>query len=208
MKKLYIVGAGDLGREIESWIDLYSSDKDNFKIIGYIDDNPDALVGYPSEYEVVGNINDFEFDRNDWIILAIANPSTKEKVYRKLIDRTNLYTFISSNATIGKFVDIGEGSIILPNSVISTNVKLGKCVIINIGTQIGHDAIIEDFCSLMPNVDLGGGVHIGNKTYIGSNATLIPQISLVDNVRIGAGSIVVNSIRKSQTVFGNPAKKI
>jgi len=187
---------------------LFSEEKDRYKINGYLDDDPAALDGYPSEYEIVGNVSDFLFDQSDWIIIAIANPETKENLYQRLKNKVKVFTFIPRNVIIGKNVQVGEGSIILPNSIISTNVKIGKCVLINIGTQIGHDAIIEDYCSLMPNVDLGGGVHLGTKVYIGSNATIIPKTSIVDNARIGAGSIVISSIRKSFTVFGNPAKKI
>jgi sugar O-acyltransferase (sialic acid O-acetyltransferase NeuD family) len=208
MKNLYIIGAGDLGREIESWFDLYSPDKGEYKIAGYLDDNPEALDGYPSDYEILSSIDDFISTENDWIILAIANPETKEKLYRKLADRANFYTFIPKNAIIGKHVEIDKGAIILPNSIISTNVKIGKCVIVNIGTQIGHDVMIDDFCSLMANVDLGGGVRLGKKVFIGSNATIIPQISISDNVKVGAGSIVIKSIKRAHTVFGNPAKTI
>jgi sugar O-acyltransferase (sialic acid O-acetyltransferase NeuD family) len=208
MENIYIIGAGDLGREIESWFDFYSKEKNKFRIVGYLDDNPNALDGFPSDYKIVGNINDFEFDKNDWVILAIANTSTKEKIYRELRNKVKFYTFIPENVILGKYVDIEDGSIILPNTIISTNVKIGKCVIVNIGTQIGHDVIIDDFCSLMANIDLGGSVHLGKKVYIGSNATIIPQIYIADDVKIGAGSIVIKKILKSQTVFGNPAKKI
>jgi sugar O-acyltransferase (sialic acid O-acetyltransferase NeuD family) len=208
LNNLYIVGAGDLGREIESWFDLYSGDKKKYKIIGYLDDNPDALIGFPSDYKIIAGISDFKFDKNDWIIMAIANPATKEKLYKKLVGRVNFYSFISQNAIIGKHVSIEEGSVILPNSIISTNVRIGKCTIVNIGTQIGHDVTIGDFCSLMANVDLGGNVHLGKMVYIGTNATIIPQITIENNVKIGAGSIVINSIKETQTVFGNPARKI
>jgi len=208
MGNIYIIGAGDLGREIESWFDLFSNEKDKFKIAGYLDDNPTALDGYPSDYKIIGGLNDCVFDKDDWVIMAVANPDIKEKLYSKLVNTVSFYTFVPNNAIIGKNVTIGEGSVILPNSIISTNVTIGKCVIVNIGTQIGHDVIINDFCSLMPNVDLGGGVHLSTKVYIGSNATIIPNISIADNVRIGAGSIVIKSIRKSQNVFGNPARKI
>ena len=208
MQNIYIIGAGDLGREIESWFDLYSKEKDKFRIVGYLDDNPNALDGFPSDYKIIGNISNFEFDKNDWIILAVANPTQKEKIYLGLRNKVKFYTFIPGNVIIGKCVDIDEGSIILPNTVISTNVRIGKCVIVNIGTQIGHDVIIDDFCSLMANVDLGGSVHLGKKVYIGSNATIIPQICIADEVKVGAGSIVIKKILKPQTVFGNPAKRI
>ncbi len=208
MENLYIVGAGGLGREIESWFDLFSVDRDKFKLVGYLDDDPNALDGFLSDYKVIGRISDYEFDENDWIVLAISDPLTRERVYAKLFNKVKFYTIISKNVMIGKFVEIGEGSIILPNCIISTNVKIGKCVIINIGSQIGHDVSINDFCSLMPNVDLGGGVSLSKKVFIGSNATIIPQVYIADNVKIGAGSIVIRKILKSQTVFGNPAKRI
>ncbi len=208
MKNLYIIGAGDFGREVESWFDLYSSDKINYQIAGYLDDNLSSLDQFPSDYTIKGRINDFEFCENDQVILAISNPSIKENIYRRLLSKVIFYTFIPVNAIVAKYSEIGEGSIIAPNAIISTNVKLGKCVIVNIGTQIGHDAVIKDFCSLMANVDIGGNVQIGRKVFIGSNATIIPEISVVDDAVIGAGSIVINKIVKPHTVFGNPAKKI
>lgn len=208
MKNLYILGAGDLGREIESWFDKYSPDKDKFRLIGYLDDDLNALMGFPSDYKILGTISDFELSKNDWVILAIASPAIREKIYKKIVSKTNIYTFIPKNSIVGKFSHIGEGSILCPNSIISTNVRLGKCVILNIGTQLGHDSIINDFCSIMANVDLGGGVSLGKNVYIGSNSTLIPQISIGDYVTVGAGSIVIKSISTQQTVFGNPAKRI
>ena len=51
-KRLFIIGAGGFGRELEMWILRDCLDKE-FEICGYLDDNPDALSGYPSKFTVL-----------------------------------------------------------------------------------------------------------------------------------------------------------
>ncbi len=208
MKNIYILGAGDLGREFESWFDLFSSDKMHYQIKGFLDDDLNALDGFPSDYKILGKIKEFQFTESDYAVMAISNPKIKEGIFEFLKDKVKFYTFIPTNAIIGKFVTINEGCILAPNVIVTTNVVLGKCVTLNCGTQVGHDVIIEDFCSLMANVDLGGGVVLEKGVYIGTNATIIPRIKISKHVLIGAGSIVINKISLPQSVFGNPAKKI
>ena len=208
MKKLYIIGAGEFGREFETWFHLYAVDKDTIEIAGFLDDNLKALDGFPSDFKILGKINEYAFSKDDYAVIAISNPKIKEIIYNKIKDKVNIYSFIPKNAIVGKFVDINEGCILTPNSILTTNIKLGKCVTVNIGSQIGHDCILGDFSSLMANVDLGGGVELGKRVFIGSNATIIPRIRIAEDTMIGAGSVVIRKTNPAKTVFGNPAKEI
>ena len=205
---IYIVGAGGFGREIESWLGMIPEEQRTWRLIGYIDDNPNALEGFPTSYKVLGKIEDFKFMPNDKVLLAIADPDARENAFQILNQRVELFTFVHPNAIIGKFTSIGEGSIICPNTIISTNCKVGKCVIINIGSNIGHDCEINNFCSIMANVDIGGNSVLGEGIFIGSGSTIIPQRKIVDGVKIGAGSVVVRNIKKLGTYFGNPSAPI
>lgn len=205
-KNLYIIGGGGFGREMELWLSLTGEDHRDFNLAGYIDDNIHALDGFSSAYKVVGTIEQFNFDKNDYAIISIADPQIKENVYKRLKNKINFYTFIANTAIIADRQRIGEGSVICPYSIISPNAEVGKFVTVNCGTKLGHDSITGDFTSMMVDVVVGGGTIIGKKVYFGSQSVIVPRINICDNVKIGTGSIVVNEINKSGVYFGNPAK--
>jgi sugar O-acyltransferase (sialic acid O-acetyltransferase NeuD family) len=205
-KNLYIVGAGGFGRELELWLRQVPENSRDFKIIGYLDDNLHALDGFQGFYKIFGKIDEFDFKRTDYAVISISDPSIKENVYNLLANKVKLYTFIAYNAIVGDRKNIGEGSVICPNTIVSANAVVGKCVTVNCGTQLGHDSKTGDFSSFMANVMIGGEVTIGNKVYFGSQSTLVPGKKICNDVKISAGSIVIRSINKSGVYFGNPAK--
>jgi len=207
-KHLLIIGAGGLGREIESFLEEDSRERD-WTILGFLDDDPDALRDVPSDYRVIEKIDNYQFTDSDVVVMAIMNRRRKENVFANLKDKVQFLTYIHPSAFMGKFVEIGEGAVILANCAISTNVKIGTCVIVNSGTNVGHDSRIGPFSSIMSNVNIGGNCHLGERTFIGSGATLVPGLDISENTRIGAGSIVIKNVKKpDQTLFGNPAVKL
>lgn len=207
-RKLYLVGAGGLGREMEFWINLIPRNERDYEICGYIDDNDEALGCNPTDYKVIGNTFNFEYQDGDLAALCITNSIIKEEVFNRLRDKVEIFTFISPLAKVSKFSKIGKGTIITPNCLVTTNVLIGECVLLNLGSQVGHDSIIGSFSSLMTNVDIGGNCKLGSHVFFGSNSTLIPEKKVNNKIRIGAGSIVINNLNKSGTYFGNPAKKL
>jgi sugar O-acyltransferase (sialic acid O-acetyltransferase NeuD family) len=204
-KNLYIIGAGGLGRELELWLSLIPEELRDFTIFGYIDDNLKALDGFKSKYKILGTIAGFDFNKTDYAVISIAEPEIKEKVYNSLADRVRIYTFIAHTAIIGDRNNIGTGSVICPNAIVSVNTIIGKCVTVNCGTQLGHDSKIGDFTSFMANVMIGGASSIAGKVYFGSQSTLVPGKRICDNAKISAGSVVIRNISKPGVYFGNPA---
>src|SRR5208337_5219805 len=106
-KRLFIIGAGGFGRELESWLDRIPEAAREWRIHGYLDDDPSALEGYPSEYAVVGKLDQYEFAAGDLAILGIANPNTKRAIVERLKGRVGFFTFIPPDALIGKGVRFG-----------------------------------------------------------------------------------------------------
>lgn len=207
-RRLFIIGAGGFGRELEVYLDSISSCDRDWELVGFIDDNISALDSFPSDYKVLGSVYDFDFESSDYVVIAIADPQIKNKIYNLLKDKVSFYTYIDKTAIVGKFVDMDEGCIICPNCIVTSNIKLGLCSILNIGTQIGHDTQIGDFCSFMPNVDIGGETIVSSHLYMGTNSTIINRKTICSNVVIGAGAIVVKDILEKGIYVGNPAIKI
>lgn len=204
--KVGIIGAGGLGREIDSWI---CSDKaSNLEVEGFWDDNLEALNKFNLSKGVIGTINDDNLSEN--LLIGIMDCDFKEKIFEAIDKkkRHSILSYIHESVLIGSRIQLDEGVVIFPNAVISCDVKIGRGAFINLGTHVGHDVAIGDYVSIMPNVDLGGNSIIENNVFIGSGSTILPGVKILAHTRIGAGSVIVKTIKESGTYFGNPAKRI
>lgn len=207
-RRMFIIGAGGFGREMESALDSVDPAGRDWELFGYLDRDETALDGYPTDYRVVGEPFSFDYEEGDLVVIAIANPDTKRKLVDHLTGKVEFYTYVAPWVELAKYSALGRGVIIHNFVRIANNAKIGDFVIINGGTMIGHDSVVGDYCSLMANVDLGGQCTLGEGVYIGTNATIVPGKKIADEVAISAGAIVIKSIRKACTVFGNPAVKV
>ena len=210
MRRLFIIGASYFARELESWLELIPITDRDWSLCGFLhtplENTP--LAGYPSDLEVVGDWEAFDFESDDYVLLGVSDPAWKDRIWRTLYGRVTFFTFVAPNVSLGKYNSIGEGSIICPNCVVTTNVTVGKCVTVNNSTNIGHDVLIEDFASIMGHVTLTGRAWVGSRAYIGAAATVIPNKNVGAGAIVGAGSVVIRNVPDGVTVFGNPAKPI
>lgn len=207
--KFVIIGAGGLGRELQSWVSHSSNFSEKLLLQGYLDDNKGALDGFANQYTILGSISDRNIKKYKNCLMGIANPGIKKDLVSKIISLgSSILSFKHSSCLIGDNNIINRGVVLCPNVIITCNVKIGESVFLNLGSQVGHDAQIGDFTSIMANVDVGGGAVIGDEVFIGSNAVVLPGVKIPDKVIIGAGAVVVKSIKEIGTYFGNPAKRI
>lgn len=209
MKNLYIIGAGAFGRELESWLDSsIESVFPEYQLQGFLHSGPSDLDQYSCDHKIVGNWKDFSFGPDDAILLGIADAKWKRRIVEKLHGTVSFPTYVHPSVPIGKYTRIGEGTIVLLNSLVSCNVSIGEYVTINTGSQFGHDCMIEDYASVMSNVDFGGWCSLGEDSFVGTNATITPKTHIGKRVQIGAGSIVVRDVPDGWHMFGNPASRL
>jgi sugar O-acyltransferase (sialic acid O-acetyltransferase NeuD family) len=190
--KLAIFGYGGHAREVASQI--------NNTVDFFVDDE------YSNEY--TKPISTFNHEIY-MVMVAVADPKQREEIVKKLPKETRYFKFIHPTAQIiGKDVEIGEGSFIGPNTIITINTKIGKHAILNRGNHIGHDTKIGDYFSAMPGAIVSGDVNIGNKVYIGTNSSIKEKIQVCSDVMVGSNATVVKNIIDSGTYVGVPAKLI
>ena len=143
------------------------------------------------------------------MIVAVADSKDRARVINKLPKETKYFTFIHPSAHImDDNIEIGYGSFIGANSILTTNIKLGNHALLNRGNHIGHDSIAGDFFSMMPCAVIGGNVTLGDNVYLGSCSNVREKIYINSNVIVGMNAAVVKDINKSGTYVGVPAKKI
>jgi len=183
--------------------------------------NIKGIIDLPEEfgksilgYTVIGNDDELpklaRYGYNFLITIGhMGNSSQRRKLFDIIvINGGNLPVIISPMAVVSKHSVIGEGTIIMHNSIINADTKIGKNCIINNKALIEHDVVIGENCHISTDANVNGNCSIGENVFIGSGATLKNGISISNDVIIGAGAIVVKSINNVGVYIGNSAKKI
>ena len=209
MRDLIIVGASGFGREALQWAKEINILEKKWNILGFLDDNINALNGYDCDYKVVGTIKDYIPNDNEDYVIALATPSLKEIVVHDLETRgAKFVSLIHPDAHIGDFNKLGKGVVIYPGARVTVNVEIGDYAVILDLTTLGHDVSVGDFSTICGGCGINGHVRIGRSVFIGSHVTTAPGVKIGDNSFVGTGSVVITNIKEDYRVFGNPAKKV
>jgi sugar O-acyltransferase (sialic acid O-acetyltransferase NeuD family) len=192
-KKIALFGYGGHAKEVAIQIGR--------KVTHFVDDSYSGDISLPIS----------KFDPSlYYMMIAVADPFQREIILKKLPAETEYLTFIHPSAKImdDKTIEIGEGSFIGANCILTTNIKIGKHAILNRGNQIGHDCLIGNYFSAMPGAVVSGNVSIGDRVYLGTNSSVIEKKELGSDVTIGAGGVVIRNIRDKGVYVGVPVKKV
>ena len=194
-----IIGAGGFGREV--YWSLPTNERLStvfFVNDEYWDNSNDKILPLSKL-----NINEYE------VVVAIGDPNDRKKVIDSLPLNTKFFTHIHNSVIIlDPKVEIGEGSIICANTVLTTNIKIGKHAHLNLLTTIGHDCNIGDYFTTAPGVKISGNCKISNCVYFGTNSSVRQQINICENVTIGMNAAVVKNITEPGVYTGVPSKKL
>lgn len=208
MKDIVIIGAGGFGREIAWLIEDINKVKNEWNILGFIDDSPEMQGSKVGKYKVIGNLNWLK-DKSINVVCAIGDPLIKKKVMDSLQDTSNEYpVLIHPSVIISDSVTIGPGTIICASNTITVDISIGSHVIINIDSTIGHDVVIENFVTVLPSVNVSGNTVLKECSSIGTGSAIIQGLQIGENSIIGAGSVVVKDIPSNVVAVGSPAKPI
>lgn len=207
-RRLLIIGAGGFGREVLAWARDQNVHSKNWNQIEFVDDDPKALDGFPTDAILHRHLHNFAFRSEDSAIVAVADPTTRKRVFGQLDGRVVFDTVIHPTAYVGPYCKIGAGSILCPHVVLTTNVVTGAHVQINVGCTLGHDVRLGAFVTLSPHVSLGGGVIVEECAFLGTSSTVLPRARVGASARVGAGSVVLRAVEGGSTVVGVPARRI
>ena len=208
VKNLLIIGASGFGRGVLQWIKDINKIEKKWNVIGFLDDNLNALDGYECDYKVVGRISDCIPKKTDNFVIAIADPVVKERIVNEMEEKgANFVSIIHPTAIIGDFNQFGRGVVIYPYTKVNVNTKVGNFVSL-LTSDIGHDVTIKDFSTIAGLCSINGHVVIGNKVFVGSHVVVAPGKNIGDNAYVGNGSVVISNVQENYHVFGNPARRI
>ena len=185
-KKILLIGGGGHCRSVIDVIELESK----YEIAGIIDKK--ELIGQDIlGYTVIGCDDDLEnlFEIYKFAIVTVGqikSNSLRVKLFDKLkAIGYELPVIISPLSYVSKHSVIGEGTIIMHQSLINSNVTIGKNCIINSKALIEHDCLVGDSCHISTASVLNGGVVVREGTFFGSNATSKEGIEISGFIKAG-----------------------
>lgn len=182
-------------------------------VVGVLDDDRgkmgQKLLGVP----ILGPTYDFaELARKkdiDGAALAIGDNYIRDEKFRQVREAgLRPVNVIHPAARVSRFVDMGEGVVILAGAVVNPGTVIADNVCINTSASVDHDNWLGRSSHIFPNATLTGGVRVGEFSYIGSGAVVNPYLTIGRCSVVGAGAVVTRDVAEGVTVVGVPARKI
>ena len=213
-----IFGGAGFAKEID-WVieELWSTKSEDYRVSYFVVEDGSELIGkHINRKDVVSEGYLFKQVAKEHIncFVAVGDPSMRERIVSMITNNNHNAVFPRLIEPTAKYdkregcVNIGKGTFICANSVITTAVNVGSYVHINLSCTIGHDCSIGDFSTLSPGVNVSGNVIIGKRVFIGTGAAILERVSICSDVVIGAMATVIKSINEPGVYVGTPARKI
>lgn len=209
MKKLVIIGAGGMGKQLSYFAQICTGFNNEFVIKGFIDDNLHALDGYEGYPPILGTIKDYMPELDDVFVNSIGDVQFKKKCINDILTRGGEFiNLIHPKASISNHTRLGVGNIIASRVGIGVESEIGDFNLIQDGAIIGHDVKIGSWCRIDCYVVLIAGVTLEDEVCIHTSAVINHNVTIGKGAMVGAQSFVFRNVKPGITVFGNPAKKL
>lgn len=208
MKNLIIIGAGGMGRTVYSnALESVGYGKE-FVVKGFIDDNLQALEGFPNYPPVIDTIRDYQPQADDVFVSSIGGASRRACMEEIIRRGGEFIELIHQTARLLTNAKLGKGNFIGAYTVIGNDVVVGDYNMIQAYTVIGHDAKVGNYNRIDTHVTCVGGVIIEDDVNIHTSAVISHNVVVEAGSHVGALSFVIKKVKAGTTVMGNPAKKL
>lgn len=195
-----IIGAGGFSFEVADILaDL------GHEIVAFLDDSPSTPLHSTTGKPVLRSLTGVEFDS---AVVAIGRSETRRRLFDMLGPDVNLPPVVHPSAVVSPHANLGAGTLVMHNAVVSSRAIVGAGAIVNVGAYVAHDCEVGPFTHLASGVRLGGGSRVGADCLCGTNTVILPGISVGDGVTCGAGAVVISDVEDGLTVVGVPARAV
>ncbi len=205
MSKCAIFGAGGHGKVIAEIAELCG-----YSEICFFDDRWPEL-SHIAHWQVIGTMNQLleNCSSYDAVIVAIGHNQTRiEKQAELTTSGAYFPVLVHPAATVSRYAEIGEGTVVMAGAVVNPFAKLGAGCILNTSATVDHDCVLGKGVHISPGANLAGGVQIGIGSWVGIGASIRQLINVGCNVAVAAGSVVIQDVLDGQVVAGVPAQQL
>ena len=181
---------------------------EKFVVKGFIDDNLQALDGFPNYPPVIATIRDYQPQPDDVFVSSIGGASRRPCMEEIISRGGEFMELIHQTARVYTNAKLGKGNFIGAYTVIGNDAVVGDYNMIQSYTVIGHDAIIGSWNRIDTHVTCVGGTIVEDDVNIHTSAVISHNVVVETGAHVGACSFVFRKVKAGTTVMGNPAKRI
>lgn len=206
MKRLGIVGAGDLGVQLAH----LARKTGKYEPVAFFDDSHKAgssIAGIPVHGGLAGLEDTSFLPPFDELVIAIGyrHLEFRQQLFERLRARFRFATLVDPNALVDSTCIIGEGAVVYAGCVLDMNCEIACNALLNVGCVVAHDSKIGAGCFLSPAVKIAGFVKLERSVTLGIGTTVIDNVRIASGVRTGAGAVVINDLELPGLYVGVPA---
>lgn len=183
----------------------------NFKVLGFIDNDPDkkgtTFLGFPvfGGFEVLDKLLDADVF---FVNLITGSTKTRYETSRYMVQKgCKLANFVHPSVDL-TMTTMGVGNYIQEGVIIQADARIGNNSSIHMAALVAHEVKVGDSVFIAHACSISGNVEIGDGVFVGTNATITPRLRIGRWATIGAGAVVIEDVPDYATVVGNPAKVV
>jgi sugar O-acyltransferase (sialic acid O-acetyltransferase NeuD family) len=207
-KKLVIFGIGETGR---MFYNCFQHDSEYEVCAFTVEDDfrtTDEYRGLPVVRfaEIEDHFSPEEYEM--FVAIVSTNMNTlRKRIYSECKAKGyKLATYISSKASVGYEVEIGENCAVMENTSIQQFAKIGDDVIIFSNNVIGHSSEIRNHVFISSCIAMSGYCKIGESCFLGVNCTLNVGVVVGDYCYIGMATVIEKDVPDFTLIKAEPSK--
>lgn len=179
---------------------------EEFDIVGFIDDNLQALDGFRNYPPIIGTIADYQPHPDDVFVSSIGGASRRRCMEAIIAKGGEFQQIIHRTVRLGTNVKLGKGNFIGCYTTIGPDVAIGDYNMIQSYSVVGHDARIGNWNRIDTHVTCVGGIVVEDEANIHTGAVISHNVTVGTGAHVGACSFVIRRVKAGTTVMGNPAR--
>lgn len=206
MKKLAILGAGDLGQQIA----LHAWATGFYEPVAFFDDFGEvgqSVVGIPILGPIDSVFSFFQEGLFDCLVVGVGynHLNFRESLFSRFREKISFATIIHPSAYVASSAEIGPGTVIYPKVVLDSGVTISENCILNVASVVAHDSSVGPTSFIAPSAAIAGFVKIAARNILGINCTVIDNLETIPDVRLAAGAVLTKKPTKTGLYAGVPA---
>ena len=212
VKRIAIIGAGGMAREIASAIQALNRVQPQFDFLGYVVSDLSRVGPNDSRDKLLGDFGWLQANRPsiDALAIGVGSPAIRLKLaaeLNSLLPGLEWPALIHPTAIIDlDSASLGEGCFIAAGVTATVNVILEPFSLLNFGCTVGHESRIGAGSVVNPGANISGGVIIGTGVLIGTGAQVLQYLHIGAGATVGAGAVDTRNVTECTTVVGVPAR--
>lgn len=207
MKRMIMVGAGGLGREIAQLAKFHIDIDKKWFLGGFLDSRERDVIPHGATLNLLGDPRTYEPNANDIFVAAIGDPRLKRRLIAPLLEKGGVFVGLRTMALMSERVRLGC-SVIGEGARISVDCSVGDYAFVGAESILGHDVVVADYAHVGARCFFGGGVRVGEHALVHPMSSVAAGVHVGEGAVVALGAVVFKDVPAGVTVAGNPARLI